>query len=328
MIMSKTTNKIAATTNYIADITGSVIAMTKLPDLYKARLPLVVTAGFDIRKTELFNVPVLFAFENSSEGHTPKQVSKLLGILTDATFLKSVYVVSDIPAYNIKRLVHQHVDFIVPGKQMFIPSLLIDIKKPVNRDADIKDAITPFTQFMLLYHLEVESIDGMSSKKLWYKFDASYATVNRAVRWMVEHGLAETESTKEHRIRFVKKGRELWEDALQYLTNPVARFMRTDNPPKDALYSGINALAFYTMLNQAEDWNFAISKDDLKTHPDLGTSNEGETALEVWKYDPHKLSNANVVDRLSLYLLLKDNEDERVQMQLENLIKESKWLEE
>lgn len=328
MIMSKTNNKISATTNYIADITGNVIAMTKLSAYDKTKLPLVVTAGFDIRKAELFNIPLLFAFENSSDGHTPKQVSKLLGILTNTTGIKSVYVVSEIPAYNLKRLANQHVDFIVPGKQMFIPSLLIDIKKPVKRDTDIKDAITPFTQFMLLYHLEVESIDNMSSKKLWYKFDVSYATVNRAVRWMVEHGLAETESSKEHRIRFVMKGRELWEMALPYLTKPVARFLRTNNPPKDALYSGINALSFYTMLNPVEDWSFAISKDELKTHPDLKAVEGGEAALEVWKYDPHKLSNANVVDRLSLYLLLKDNDDERVQMELENLIKENKWSEE
>ena len=46
---------------------------------------------------------------------------------------------------------------------------------------------------------------------------------------------------------------------------------------------------------------------------------------QVWKYNPKMLSTEGVVDKLSLYLSLKDNDDERIQIELERLINEMSW---
>lgn len=51
----------------------------------------------------------------------------------------------------------------------------------------------------------------------------------------------------------------------------------------------------------------------------------GENEIQVWKYNPKMLSTEGVVDKLSLYLSLKDNEDERIQIELERLINEMSW---
>ena len=45
-------------------------------------------------------------------------------------------------------------------------------------------------------------------------------------------------------------------------------------------------------------------------------------------YNPELLSNEGYVDKLSLYLLLKNDSDERVQNELEQIINEIQWLEE
>ena len=42
--------------------------------------------------------------------------------------------------------------------------------------------------------------------------------------------------------------------------------------------------------------------------------------MEVWRYSPALLSNTTVVDPLSLYLILKDDEDERVSMELDYML--------
>ena len=42
----------------------------------------------------------------------------------------------------------------------------------------------------------------------------------------------------------------------------------------------------------------------------------GENEIQVWKHNPKMLSTEGVVDKLSLYLSLKDNEDERIQIEL------------
>jgi len=47
--------------------------------------------------------------------------------------------------------------------------------------------------------------------------------------------------------------------------------------------------------------------------------------IEIWKYDPKLLSHTGTVDKLSLYLSLKDNDDERVQIELDNLLNDIQW---
>lgn len=56
----------------------------------------------------------------------------------------------------------------------------------------------------------------------------------------------------------------------------------------------------------------------------------GPYCLEVWKYDPlplvERLANdQQVVDPLSLYLSLKDMQDERIQLALEQITNKYIW---
>jgi len=54
----------------------------------------------------------------------------------------------------------------------------------------------------------------------------------------------------------------------------------------------------------------------------------GDNVIEIWRYNPKRLSNDEYVDKLSLYLLLKNNSDELVQNELEQIINDIQWLEE
>ena len=51
----------------------------------------------------------------------------------------------------------------------------------------------------------------------------------------------------------------------------------------------------------------------------------GDIKVEVWKYSPALLSENGIVDKLSLYLCMKDSDDERVQLECDTLIKGMKW---
>jgi hypothetical protein len=51
----------------------------------------------------------------------------------------------------------------------------------------------------------------------------------------------------------------------------------------------------------------------------------GNNVIQIWRYSPSLLSGTNTVDKLSLYLSLKDADDERIQIELDNLIKEMPW---
>lgn len=45
-----------------------------------------------------------------------------------------------------------------------------------------------------------------------------------------------------------------------------------------------------------------------------------QVAVQMWRYDPRKLSKTNTVDELSLALSLKDDADERVEGAVDNML--------
>ena len=125
-------------------------------------------------------------------------------------------------------------------------------------------------------------------------------------------------------MRFIREGKELWEQALPVLQSPVERVMRTDRL-LDAPISGEEALAEWTMLAEPQERHWAISKQEVQ-HLGRDLDKEfGEHVVEVWRYDPKLLGNNNIVDVLSLYLSLRDTSDERVHKEINQLMKDKQW---
>ncbi len=81
------------------------------------------------------------------------------------------------------------------------------------------------------------------------------------------------------------------------------------------------------MINPESRACYAVTKAALKTLCTRINTKFGNNIVEIWKYSPHLLSNTNTVDKLSLYLSLKETEDERVQIELDNLLN-ALWSEE
>ena len=55
-----------------------------------------------------------------------------------------------------------------------------------------------------------------------------------------------------------------------------------------------------------------------------------QVAVEMWRYNPRKLSTRNIVDELSLALALREDADERVEEAIEEMlngtVEEDRWL--
>ena len=58
---------------------------------------------------------------------------------------------------------------------------------------------------------------------------------------------------------------------------------------------------------------------------DRWIDNDDYLMLEIWKYDPTKLSDSDTIDLLSLNLSLLSEEDERVRGELETLMEGYRW---
>ena len=316
---------IEETAAYFDKMLGEKVALEPADKDLLVRIPMNVSSNFTFYKGFIFGQHILMACLKDGDSVPPAQLKKQLDIIHRQTQSVVVLITPCISSYNKVRLVAQKVNFVIPQRQMFLPFLLLDIKPDRKVGLDLKETIPPFAQCLLLYHLQIESIVGATGYGLSDKFGVSYATANKSLRWLVSKDLIKLEGTKTKTVQIDLCNRELWNKALPLLVSPIEQLYYTDAVLEGQQVSGVNALASYTMLNEESRQSWAVTKKEQKTLAIVTDKQFGENEIQVWKYNPKMLSTEEVVDKLSLYLSLKDNEDERIQIELERLINEMSW---
>ena len=314
---------------YLSDTLGVETAIIPLEKQLFQRLPLYITAAYKVQEIIIYGQRIcILTAEDSENIQTPDRLFKQMQFVEQKTGLPIVYVFDKVISYNLKRMVRKGINFIIPNKQLFIPALMMNLRKTTDKIPQKAVLLTPLAQFILLYHLQNEILNGFRTLQLADKFTQPYRTVSRAVKNLKELGLCNHVGGKEKQLQFTEKGKDLWALAQDFLQNPIERNLFTDNilNKKQICLSNINALAHYTMINDEERYYFAVNKDIAKKLE--ANRYAGDNTIEVWRYNPKQLSNNGYVDKLSLYLLLKNDSDERIQGELEQMINEIQWLEE
>jgi DNA-binding MarR family transcriptional regulator len=231
----------------------------------------------------------------------------------------------------------------VPGKQLYLPDYLMDLREG-NQTVGRKkktEKLLPSAQFIILYHMlqsnKTQHLEDDSFTQLALRFGYTKMAITKAVDNLVYHELCKVEGTKEKYIRFLSIRKELWNRALPLFTTPVLKLVYVDEKPEGMhlLQANEYALPEYSDMNPSRQKYYAIEKGkfyDLQKTGKLINPNEfeGKYGLEVWKYNPEPLvelvnPDTNVVDPLSLYLCLKDNPDERIEMALEQILDHYLW---
>jgi hypothetical protein len=313
---------------YLKDALGVETELKPVaPDKLKT-LPIFIVNEYDFQLIELYRHDLLLVFVNNS--FTTERLKKHLDIIKAAFNINTVAVIRQLEAYNRLRLVEKKVPFIIPGKQMYMPDLLIDLKEfgvnPRNQPATMQ----PATQFLLLYHLQVESLEGINFKEIAKKTGYNAMTISRVAYYLQDIGLSILQGTKDKYMRFESKCKDLWKKAEPLMSSPVKKvvYMNAWSVPKQMDRSNINALAHYTDVNDDEKTYYAVNARFLKfslKHLVIVNPKEGRICIEAWKYNPRSLSNTNFVDPLSLYLCFRGNSDERIEIALEQMINNVKW---
>ncbi|MEI6385286.1 MAG: hypothetical protein WCQ50_01540 [Spirochaetota bacterium] len=162
----------------------------------------------------------------------------------------------------------------------------------------------------------------------------SKMTMGRAYDELLALDLAKpVTSGKERRIELVAAGKDFWERIQLHLVSPVKRtvILVEDLPEGNTLQAGFSALSHYTRLAGPARRAYAIpaSRQIAKT---LGSGLPREEVeqgngceVELWSYDPGLLTENGFVDRLSLFLCLRDDHDERVEQALKELVEGVSW---
>lgn len=314
-------------TKYCKKTSGQDMPIKTLDKQRLGKLPLIITGSYHCYEAVLMGIPVIL-LEVLHNDYTPKLLQKHQQMVMGLMQSHVVFAMENVVSYHISRMIDLAVNFIIPDKLIYVPTLLIYLRE-VKDTRKLDDEVMPgIAQCLLLFHLQRKSLKGWTTRELAEKFDMSYASMNRAIRWLNVKGLVELEGVKEKTLKMVGNGKELWEKAMPLMLSPVERILYTDEQLEEKPIAGESALESYTMLSTPEVPCKAVSKVWVAEHPKaMLNKNYGECRVEVWRYDPMLLAKGNVVDPLSLYLSLQSNEDERVRIELRNLINSVKWLE-
>ena len=305
--------KIQNTKEYIHSFLNDKIFIRQITDDIQKILPIVIKSNYDCYSAAIMGIDICLCYAKEEKSITPSKVQLHLQMLAQQINKPCIIVLEDIPSYNIKRLIDQTVNFIIIGKQMFVPSLMLDLRKMPAKNKDIKDPIPPLAQCMILYVLQIGYLTE-TINELTELFEVSYSTANRAVRWLQSKGFIFTGRVNNN-IQFLFMGYELWDKALPYLISPIEKTIKVNTLPTNTLLSG-------KYIISDNNKTFAISKDVSK---DISEDINGQFTVDIWKYNPMILSkDKKHVDYLSLYLSLKDNTDKESSSIANKLIKEVK----
>ena len=303
---------------YIEKMVAAEVQIEPFDKAKTRPLPILITTTYQLLRCQLLGVEVCLMVSNNTNA-TPMQLKKHCAIVERALEMHAAVVLSEVKPYNMKRLVDARVNTIVPGRQLFLPSLLMDLRAQRN-PVDMQGKPMPvMAQVVVLYHLQKQNLNGMSAQPIAELMGVSYPNINRAVKWLADNHFIELTSSREKKLRFIHVGKELWEQALPELQSPIERVLRTDQM-LDAYTCGEEALAEMTMLAEPQERHWAISKQEaLRLGVDLHKE-FGEHVVEIWRYDPKLIGENGMVDKLSLYLSMRDTNDERIHKEIKKII--------
>ena len=225
-----------------------------------------------------------------------------------------VFLLPNAPRYQRVRYAERGLFYIMPDKGYARLPFLYAGKKISDRTRAKR--LTSSAQYLLLYHLQVESLEGKTLNEISAVLPLSYLTVSRAVTALEDVGLGFSDrfgNNKVFHFKFI--GKDLWEKAQPYLVSPILTVRYYDAFDGSGVIGGINALAHYSHINPEEMQTLVL---DRSVAPKENGLEDGTFRIEVWKYPP--IGGDQWVDRLSLALSLQDNKDERVQKEIEFMI--------
>lgn len=291
------------------------------------KLPLFVTSSYDLSLCMVGGECIVLMF-SKRHGLSPHDIASQLQIVADTMKLRPVLVFMSLDKELYAFLVNGGISFIVPRKGVFIPpriSLLSDTipTEPVA----IRSKLSVSAQLMVLWHLNFNN----ENRELPFK---SVITALKMNKVYVSRSAAEIEAFNlalitrngcSKSLLFDCNAQNLWRKVHPLMRSPVQRTVRLPSAPNDALLAGISALSEYSSINDDSEQTFAVPRCAWHID-DAIVSRYNGVHVQKWWYDPALLSpDGRKVDKLSLYLALKDDPDPRVQGCLEEMLEEMKW---
>jgi DNA-binding MarR family transcriptional regulator len=321
---------------YLQDVLGfDAPAVEPCPQA--AALPYFLQDSFEFNQVELAGHRIVLAIHDAIPSLALREVRVQLTRVSEVLGCPVVYCLPTLASYERRNLIEQKVSFIVPGNQMYLPNLGIDLREHFRQGAQ-KDLnrLTPSTQALLIWQLlnrpaHDEWSPSVDAAALGY----TPMTATRAIRELVDAELVEIVLVgRSKHLRLLHPREAVWNKAKNFMRTPVKRLVwvreKVVLSSSDIRLAGLSGLSERTMLSGPRELCFAITAEQWREALFQGVQEipgpeEGAYQLEIWAYSPAMVANSKAVDPLSLFLSLSNSKDDRVQMALDELQEQIGW---
>lgn len=308
--------------DYLEHVLGIHTAYNAVP---LKPLPNYIYARYRIQRADLNGQDVIFLYP-LGELEAVESIKKHIERVKKTEGVPVVLLPERLTYRQKEYLIRDRIPFIVEGKQIYLPFMGTYLQERGDGEPREAAKILPSAQVLLLYYIYHgcgELLTSRASRDLGY----TPTSISRAAGQLKEKGLIRIESRGVQRIVVSDKGpEELFHAAENDLLSPVKRkiYVPRKEITKKLYMSGYSALSEYTMLNSPATVTFAagsITEWEQISSKRLESTSE-ECEVELWRYDPGKLSDGKCVDRLSLALALHEDKDERTEEAVEEMLKD------
>lgn len=298
-------------------------------------LPLFLSRRYRFFEGALTNRRCLFMIASERHRAIPKEISSHLNAVSANFEGIVVFVAPKMDSTLRARLIAQGIPFAVPGNQLYIPQLAMDLREHFRgSERALNDRLSPVAQAVFFHHVlnprpVLETPSGLAAALPYTPM-----SLGRAFEELARHNLATVERQGRQKTISYSADSRLLVDVSKTLLQPPARgvhAVRFGRPKPEMLLAGESALAELTNLAPPHLPTYAIAASGWREFfrrfqiSDLREAYEGEAIIETWRYDPKILSTGRTVDVLSLFAQFWDSPDERVAQAARQLLERLEW---
>lgn len=298
--------------------------------LEQRQLPLFLSNAYKFRVYSIYNQNYLFVFPQNSLNLKSYKVQRRK--IEEIFSLPVVLAVEELNFSQRENLLQNGIEFVEIGRQLFMPRfglVLDDREKKLSGKA--MEKFSPQIQLCALFFLYMPQRE-FTANEVSEATGLNTMAISRGVSMLVERGLIAIRRGGRAIYYELNVDKKAYVNSIKdYLISPVYRKVVAQ---RSKLMSG-EVMAGYTALEQFSSIvdnpirTYAISKSiyklielECKEDVEYILDNKEYVYVEVWKYDPLIFMNDNCVDKLSLYLSFGNNNDERTEEALEELMEE------
>lgn len=324
------------TVRYLNQVLGAD-GVRVAPSRNTAQLPYFLQDTYEVLPGELLGQPITLACVKGRQPIAAQQVNQHAKRLRELLHAPVIIALPEVAPGERKQLIAHGVAFVVPDRQLFAPQMGMILTERFGAEARREQELaSPATQALLVWFLNHHPVT-----ETWHPFQEAAAlgyagmTATRAIRELLQFNLFKLEVRG--RAKYLKLNgtrRDLWEKAKPHLRTPVLRTMWTYDQRilqvTGARWAGESALARQTMVNEPQQQVVAMTAEAAQRAKQAGIFFEPREiaegiAVQVWRYEPGMQAKEKTVDPLSLWLSLRDNRDDRIQMALDEIEEKFLW---